>query len=143
MEVRYRCTFDGAVQARNSPEASDISSDSERYVRMGEIIWALPVPEQQGWLIEAKSKLYYPMNHQETGDVIFEEKTDMDASVCNLAAGAAFACICSEIMFTLLVFSKWGSDGWPFVAGAFLGGLILCIGLCELPSATEALTRQD
>ena len=128
VEVRYRCTFDGALQARNSPEASDISSDSERYVRMGEIISALPVPEQPGWLIEAESKLYYPMNHQETGDVIFKEKTEMDASTRTFAAEATIGCIGSQIVFTVLVFSKWGTDGWPFVVSA-LGGLIICVAL--------------
>ena len=68
-EVHYTCTFKGTVQARSSPEVSDTS---ESWVKTGQSISALPVPEHPGWLIEADSKLYYPMNHPKTGDAIFK-----------------------------------------------------------------------
>ena len=65
-------------------------------------------------LVEAES-IFYPIKHQETGDAIFKEAT--------------IGCIGSQIALAFSVFSNWGADGWPFLVGAFLGGLILCMGL--------------
>eukprot|EP00438_Fugacium_kawagutii_P001211 Skav223407 [mRNA] locus=scaffold350:57259:76318:- [translate_table: standard] len=66
-EVHYTCT--GTVQARSTPE---ISNTSEAWVKKGQSISALPVLWHPGWLIEAESKLYYPVNDPEMGDVIFK-----------------------------------------------------------------------
>lgn len=76
-EVYWECTFQGTVQARSSPEVSDTS---ETWVKTGQSISALPVAEHPGWLIEADSKLFYPMNHPKSGDVLFKSKTSPNSS---------------------------------------------------------------
>eukprot|EP00438_Fugacium_kawagutii_P035634 Skav213437 [mRNA] locus=scaffold2160:92874:93578:+ [translate_table: standard] len=70
-EVHYTCTFAGTVEARSTPEISN-TGEALSFVRVknGQRISALPaVP---GWLIEAESKLYYPIFHPQTGDALFE-----------------------------------------------------------------------
>eukprot|EP00438_Fugacium_kawagutii_P007642 Skav216795 [mRNA] locus=scaffold2110:1480:2181:- [translate_table: standard] len=104
-EVHYTCTFKGTVQARDSPELSDTC---EAWVKNGQSISALPVFEQPGWLIEADSKLYYPMNNPKAGDAIFEafkatgdveqgrqapQASDMDDPSCEQVATAVSVCI--------------------------------------------------
>eukprot|EP00438_Fugacium_kawagutii_P009375 Skav231281 [mRNA] locus=scaffold161:80488:80949:+ [translate_table: standard] len=61
-EVHYTCTFTGTVQARSTPELSNC----EAFVKNGQGISALPAVEHQGWLLEAGSKLYYPINNPKT-----------------------------------------------------------------------------
>ena len=70
-EMRWECLEgldDSNVRGRSSSNLSDVS---EAEVKMGQTISALPVPEHPGWLMESESKLFYPMNHPNTGAALF------------------------------------------------------------------------
>ena len=67
-EMRWQCVHNGSVRGRTTPNVSD---QSEVTVQIGQTISAMPVPEHPGWLMDAESKLYFPMNHPNTGVAVF------------------------------------------------------------------------
>ena len=77
-EVSWECLHNGTVRGRQTPNLPDMS---ETVIETGHVISALPVPEHPGWLIEAGSKIHFPMHHPQTGVVLFKPKTSA-ASGC-------------------------------------------------------------
>ena len=117
-------------------------------MKTGQSISALPVPEHPGWLIEADSKLYYPMYHPNTGDAIFKatgnaqnadlEKGNgqavdaMDDPTCEQVATAVSVCIPLVGCVTFCVSSangsnkrKWGNIACGVATASFAFGVLL------------------
>eukprot|EP00434_Breviolum_minutum_P030696 symbB.v1.2.027146.t1/scaffold2766.1/size72856/3 len=69
-ELTWICVAPGGVQCRHSADASD---RSESLVQNGSRISALPVPNKPGWLQEAATRMYVPMNHPTSGDALFSK----------------------------------------------------------------------
>mmetsp|Transcript_10541 Transcript_10541/g.11583 ORF Transcript_10541/g.11583 Transcript_10541/m.11583 type:complete len:272 (-) Transcript_10541:191-1006(-) len=67
-ELWWNCTFEGKVQARKSPNMSDMAAQC---VKHGAVISAVPT---KGWLMEAESKLFYPLSHPHTCKPIFQKE---------------------------------------------------------------------
>lgn len=88
-ELTWLCVSSGGVQCRNSAEMSD---KSEAIVQPGARISALPAPGKPGWLLEAASKKYLPMNHPSTGDVLFN-KVDLEPGAASNVQQTTYTCL--------------------------------------------------
>lgn len=67
-ELTWICVAPSGVACRHS---ADLANKSEAMVQHGNRISAIMVPGSAGWLQEAASKMYVPMNHPTTGDALF------------------------------------------------------------------------
>eukprot|EP00435_Cladocopium_sp_Y103_P034643 s841_g9.t1 len=73
-ELTWICVAPSGVACRHS---ADLADKSESMVQHGNRISAIMVPGVAGWLQEAATKMYVPMNHPATGDPLF---TKVDAN---------------------------------------------------------------
>eukprot|EP00913_Durusdinium_trenchii_P011897 g11175.t1 len=72
--------------------AAGRSDKSEAIVQPGARISALPAPGKPGWLLEAASKKYLPMNHPSTGDVLFN-KVDLEPGAASNVQQTTYTCL--------------------------------------------------
>jgi len=69
-EVTWACG-QNAVQFRIAPDMC--GEKHEMIVQPGSVLSALPVPTAPGWLQDAATKMFVPMNHPNTGQPLFSQ----------------------------------------------------------------------
>eukprot|EP00438_Fugacium_kawagutii_P035941 Skav215142 [mRNA] locus=scaffold809:124200:124871:+ [translate_table: standard] len=92
-EVTWTCVEHKGVHWRMSPELSD---KGETQVKSGTRISALPVPDKLGWLQDAATKMYLPINHPSTGDALFTKTRSHKAAPTSTVLGEEFLVVVSK-----------------------------------------------